>query len=334
MPHSSSSLLRYVTRANGDASDHRGVLPDIPVAPTAEDRRAGGATRPSTGAGPWRSRPTLRSHWGSYESIGTVTYHSGLRAVANAVAALVPSTTQIARELLMRRNPAALAAVLLSVLSLAQSAKAQARPHVIQGRVTSDSGAAISAADVFVTIAPSAEIVSAKSDATGNYRLTIANATGEYILNISALGYRNFHQRVTIKPGDSVATVNAKLAVNVQQVAAVRVQAQRPRPPRSFGQETGAPGTDGTNKTIDGVVNALPPELAGNIDAMAGLVPGLSLTSGGFSAFGLGADANMKTLNGMNFSGDAVPRDMNTSTRFISSPWDPTRGGFSGALAG
>ena len=231
----------------------------------------------------------------------------------------------------MRRPAALLAAVLLS--TLARASGAQTRPHVIQGRVTSDSGAAITAADVFVTIAPSAEIVSGKSDGTGNYRISIANATGEYILNISALGYRNFRQRVTIKPGDSVAVVNAKLAANVQQVAAVRVQAQRPRPQRTFGQETGAPGTDGTNKTIDGVVNALPPELAGNIDAMAGLVPGLSVTPGGFSAFGLGADANMKTLNGMNFSGDAVPRDMNTSTRFVSSPWDPTRGGFSGALA-
>ena len=233
----------------------------------------------------------------------------------------------------MRRPLAALAAVLLSVMSSAGTAGAQTRAHVIRGRVTSDSGAAIAAADVFVTIAPSAEIVSGKTDGTGNYRLSITNATGEYILNISALGYRNFRQRVTIKPGDSVAVVDAKLAANIQQVAGVRVQAQRPRPQRTFGTETGAPGTDGTNKTIDGVVNALPPELAGNIDAMAGLVPGLSLTSGGFSAFGLGADANMKTLNGMNFSGDAVPRDMNTSTRFVSSPWDPTRGGFSGALA-
>src|SRR5262245_23327922 len=174
----------------------------------------------------------------------------------------------------MRRPVAVLAAVFFYILSSTRSAGAQARPHVIQGRVTSDSGAAISAADVFVTIAPSAEIVSGKTDATGNYRLAITNATGEYILNISALGFRNFRQRVTIKPGDSVAVVNAKLAANIQQVAGVRVQAQRPRPPRSFGTETGAPGTDGTNKTIDGVVNALPPELAGNIDAMAGLVPG------------------------------------------------------------
>src|SRR6185436_8091245 len=155
----------------------------------------------------------------------------------------------------MRRPVAALTAALFFVLWSVQSAHAQTRPHVIEGRVTSDSGAAISAADVFVTIAPSAEIVSGKTDGTGNYHISITDATGEYILNVSALGYRNFRQRVTIKPGDSVAVVNAKLAANIQQVAAVRVQAQRPRPPRSFGTETGAPGTDGTNKSIDGVVN-------------------------------------------------------------------------------
>jgi hypothetical protein len=212
-------------------------------------------------------------------------------------------------------------------------AASQTRPHIIQGRVTSDSGAALSAADVIVTVAPTAETILGKTDASGAYRLTIANPTGEYILNISALGYKPFRQRVTIPAGDTIATVNAKLAANVQQVAAVRVQATRPRPPRSFGADNGPPAADGTNKQIDGVVNALPPELQGNIDAMAGLIPGLSLTPGGFSAFGLGPDANMKTLNGMSFGGDAVPRDMSTSTRFVSSPWDPTRGGFSGALA-
>ena len=100
----------------------------------------------------------------------------------------------------MRRPAAALAAVLLYILSAGALAGAQTRPHVIQGRVTSDSGAAIAAADVFVTIAPSAEIVSGKTDGTGNYHVSIANATGEYILNISALGYRAFRQRVTVKP--------------------------------------------------------------------------------------------------------------------------------------
>jgi hypothetical protein len=217
---------------------------------------------------------------------------------------------------------------------LAAPAAGQSRPQIIQGRVTSDSGGGpVAAADIIVTIAPSAETVFGKTDATGAYRVVIANATGEYILNISALGFRPFRQRVTIAAGDSSAAVNAHLAPNVQQVAGVRVQATRPRPARTLGNDAGF-GADPTNKTVDGVTNALPPELQGNFDAMAAMIPGYSaIPGGGFSAFGLGADANMKTVNGMNFSGDALPRDLVTSTRYISSPWDPTRGGFSGALA-
>jgi hypothetical protein len=81
------------------------------------------------------------------------------------------------------------------------------------------------------------------------------------------------------------------------------------------------------------VVNALPPELQGKFDAMAAVIPGLAVTSNGVSAFGLGPDANMTTLNGMPFSGASVPRDLATTMTFFTSPWDPTRGGFSGALA-
>jgi hypothetical protein len=158
----------------------------------------------------------------------------------------------------------------------------------------------------------------------------IDNPTGEYILNISILGFRPFRQRVTIPAGDTIATVNAKLAVNIQQVAAVRVQAQRPRPTRSI-DATGI-GTDATNKQVDGVFNAVSPDMRGNIDALASLIPGLSVTSNGVSAFGMGADANMTTLNGMPFAAGAVPRDLTTNTSFITSPWDPRYGGFSGVL--
>jgi len=56
-------------------------------------------------------------------------------------------------------------AFFLAVL-LAPAAQAQ-RQQVIRGAVTSDSGTAISAADVIVTIAPSAETIAGKTDAAG-----------------------------------------------------------------------------------------------------------------------------------------------------------------------
>ena len=41
---------------------------------------------------------------------------------------------------------------------------AQTKRHAIQGRVTTDSGAVIAAADVIVTIAPTAETITSKTD--------------------------------------------------------------------------------------------------------------------------------------------------------------------------
>jgi hypothetical protein len=70
-------------------------------------------------------------------------------------------------------------------------ATAQTKHHVIQGRVTTDSGAVIAAADVIVTIAPTAETITSKTDSSGNYRVAITNTTGEYLLHV---GGRQFRQ--------------------------------------------------------------------------------------------------------------------------------------------
>jgi hypothetical protein len=212
---------------------------------------------------------------------------------------------------------------------------AQGRVHTITGRVTTDSGTAIPAADVIVTIAPTTESITDKTDASGAYKLVIPaeKATGEYLLYIGALGRRPFRQRVTIKSPDSTALVDAKLAAVVTNLAAVQVRATHPRPPRSLGSDNGpVTPVDGLNRRVDGVVNALPPELQGNFDAMATLIPGLSVTTNGISAFGMGGDANMTTLNGMSVGASSVPRDVPVTTTFLTSPWDPTRGGFAGAL--
>ena len=221
--------------------------------------------------------------------------------------------------------------VAATLLLAATTARAQQRPQTISGRVTSDSGAAIAAADVIVTVAPTAESIAGKSDANGNYRIVIPTPTGEYILYVGTVGKRPFRQRVTIPLADTGAVVNVRLATAITTVAAVRVEAQRPRPPRSLGAADGI-GTDGNSKVVDGVSNGVSPELQGNFDAMATLIPGLAVTPNGVSAFGLGSDANATQLNGMSFNGAAVPRDIPVTTNFLLSPWDPTRGGFSGAL--
>ncbi|MEP6905793.1 MAG: hypothetical protein ABI875_06885, partial [Gemmatimonadales bacterium] len=69
---------------------------------------------------------------------------------------------------------------------------------------------------------------------------------------------------------------------------------------------------------------------------MAASLPGVQAVAGqdggadGFSVLGLGADQNNTTLNGMSFGGSNIPRDAAVNSSLVTSPYDPSRGGFSG----
>jgi len=210
-------------------------------------------------------------------------------------------------------------------------AAAQARADSVRGRVTTDSGVVIVGADVIVTIAPTTNVVRQTTDSSGQYALAIPEGTGEYILYIGAAGRKPLRQRLTRVGRDSTFVVNAKLASAVTTVATVTVQAHKSRPSPSDGGLPGA-GTSGNDKTVEGVNGALPPDLATNVDAMALLIPGLAVGPNGVSAFGMSSDANNSTLNGLTYSGGDLPRDARTTTRFTTSPWDPTLGGAAGVL--
>jgi hypothetical protein len=51
----------------------------------------------------------------------------------------------------------------------------------------------------------------------------------------------------------------------------------------------------------------------------------------GISVLGLNSAQNRTTLNGMAFGGAGLPRDAQVQVRLATSPYDPSRGGFSGA---
>ena len=202
---------------------------------------------------------------------------------------------------------------------------------VIRGRVTTDSGVAVAAASVIVTRAPDRTSFQTSSDAQGNYQILIPNGTGDYLVHVSALGRQTFRKRVTRVGRDTLFVVDAKLGAAVQQLGPVTVQASTPKPNRGtgrgpFGTEAGA-----AEKTVDGVSSSVSPDQLGDLTAAASTVPGVSVTSGGISAFGLGAAQNSTTLNGLSFAGGDVPREARTSTRVTTSTYDPSRGWFSGA---
>ena len=205
------------------------------------------------------------------------------------------------------------------------------RTDVLSGHVKSDSGTVVAGAEVMVTVAPTTSTFSATTDSTGAYRITVTNGTGEYLLYIARAGYKPFRKRLPTATALEDIVTNITLVSDVKQLAVVKVTARRAYPPRPSSDYK--IGTSGLDKTIDGVSGALSPELEGNINAMASLVPGLTITDDGPSAFGLPATSNASQLNGLAFPGADLPRDAETTTRFITSPWDPSRGGSAGVLA-
>ena len=60
------------------------------------------------------------------------------------------------------------------------------------------------------------------------------------------------------------------------------------------------------------------------------LIPSADGGPAGFSVFGLDAAANSFTLNGLSMNGSTLPRDAAVSTTVATSPYDVSRGGFSG----
>src|SRR4029077_8356266 len=75
----------------------------------------------------------------------------------------------------------------------------------------------------------------------------------------------------------------------------------------------------------------------GDLLGMIAQVPGITLTSDpssglpGFSVLGLSGSQNNVTLNGLQFGGSDVPRDIIGAVRVSASTYDVSRGGFSGA---
>jgi hypothetical protein len=227
----------------------------------------------------------------------------------------------------MMKPSTAVCAMLAVALMIPRSGVAQ----TVRGRVLTDSGAVVVGATVILTAVPSAESRTTATDSSGRYLATLFDrSAAEYVLTISAAGRQIVRRRLAAVE----TTIDIVLTSTVAALPTVRVAATRPRPFRGVG--LGAEGvmrigTDPSDVTALGPLGTLPPELAGDLSAIASTVPGLAITPEGISAFGLGSASNVTTLNGLETSLGAVPRDMSKTVRYMSSPWDPSLGGGSGA---
>src|SRR5206468_9997387 len=170
----------------------------------------------------------------------------------------------------------------------------------------------------------------ARTDRNGRFTITFPGGDGDYMVAFAALGYAARRFEVKRVADEDILVADTRLQRVNAVLDAVEVQAQRERVRRN----DVAPDPSGTEKTV--ATAEVPANLMGDLAAMAATLPGVQQAtnedgSSGFSVLGLGADQNNTTLNGMAFGGSNLPRDASVSTSLVTSPYDVSRGGFSGA---
>jgi hypothetical protein len=209
----------------------------------------------------------------------------------------------------------------------APTAEAQARHEIISGRIATDSARPVAGAMVRTLRAPDRALKSAVTDAGGVYSIDWSDGSGDYLISVSAAGLPTVTRRITRTGTDSVITFDALLTntPRVQRLPASVTQAARSAPTRNDDPEIG-----GTSSGVPWY-RRMPPELNGDLAAMAALLPGMMSTPAGSSVLGLSPNQNSVTMNGLAFAGGQVPRDARTAITVSASTYDPANGWFSGA---
>ncbi len=231
---------------------------------------------------------------------------------------------------LARTLRAALVALAVVVSAAAATPLRAQQADIIRGQVTGPDGQPLENATVTATSIPNNVSKVARTDANGRFTITYPTGDGDYWLSYTAIGFapRKFEVKRTADQDILIADARLSRAVMLD---AVKIQAERNRPARN----DNTADISGTERNLGNP--AMSPDQLGNLAAAAAMLPGVQLIPGAdgnpdqFSVFGLGGDQNNATLNGMGFGGSDLPRDAGVSQSLASTPYDVSRGGFSGA---
>lgn len=219
--------------------------------------------------------------------------------------------------------------VFLFAALVARPAQAQ-QVDVVRGRVTSPEGQPVTGALITVTTVSGDVSRQARTDQNGRFMVTIPGGDGDYFVQVAAIGFLAKRFEVKRVADEEILIADARLNRNVAELEAVRVQAPRDRPNRN----DNSPDIGGSERRVEN--GQLTADQMGNLAAMAASTPGTLLVPGadgdpsGFSVFGLSSDQNSTTLNGQAFNASNLPRDAQVSGALATSPYDVSRGGFSG----
>jgi hypothetical protein len=219
----------------------------------------------------------------------------------------------------------------VALFALPAGAAAQQPAEVIRGKVTDDSShAAMKGVAVMVTRGPDRLTLSATTDSTGSYVVRFDEGTGDYLVYVSATGFKPSRRRVQRQASEHEFVADFAMARDVALLAAMKVTADKPvratNPVSPTQVETGA-----SEKWTDGINGRIDPTVAGDLNAVAGTMSNVTMGATGPSILGSGSESNLNTLNGMSLAAGSLPRAARTETRVTGATFDPTRGGFAGA---
>jgi hypothetical protein len=223
-----------------------------------------------------------------------------------------------------------LIAALVSAVALPRAAGAQ-QTDIIRGRVTGPDSAALEGVTVTVTSMSGNVSRTARTDSNGRFTVTFPGGDGDYMVSFASLGFAAKRFEVKRSADEDVLVADTRLTRIGTVLDEVQITAQREKVPRN----AVTPDVSGTEQSLNNP--AVPANLLGDLAAMAASLPGVQSVPGqdgaadGYSVLGLGADQNNTTLNGMQFGGSNLPRDAAVGSSLITSPYDVSRGGFSGA---
>jgi hypothetical protein len=220
---------------------------------------------------------------------------------------------------------------LIAAFVLAGTEARAQQSDVIRGRVTGPDSAAIENVTVTVTSISGNVSRTARTDRNGRFTVTFPGGDGDYMVSFAAMGFAAKRFEVKRTADEEILVADTRLARVGAILDPVKVTAERQRVSRNEAPQD----VSGTEQPLSNT--AVPANLMGDLAAMAASLPGVQSVPGqdggadGYSVLGLGADQNNTTLNGMQFGGSSLPRDAMVSSSVATSPYDVSRGGFSGA---
>jgi hypothetical protein len=224
----------------------------------------------------------------------------------------------------------ALRALLVAVLLfVALPSSAAAQNDIIRGKVTDQEGLALSGVRVTATSIPGNVTRDVRTNGRGDFQIIFPGGTGDYMMGYALIGYLYKQQEVKRLADEEVLIANATL--NVVQLDTIAIVASIQQ---KVNRNQSTPDVGGTERAINS--NNLAADVQGDLAAMAASLPGVLLVPGidgaadGFSVLGAGSDQNSSTLNGLPLGQNNLPRDAQINSSLTTSPYDVTKGGFSG----